>query len=275
MSSHDLRAAWDATLPSSAVHRRVLENILAAAAAPEREEPPMKRTFFTRSAALALAAALALGVTALAAWHLTAHGVTALEAPGRTAQEVTLYDLPPLPFDRAAYAAYAESPANDGSAIPREYTYGGERVFFPDEAAFTKTTGVPIPHEEDLSLAVFSVMDQEPLVHQISFDATATLDGRSCRLMGAFATEGIFGYHYGQEMPVYDSFEYAPGHRAYLLEYHNEETDVRLYWFLFAENGIFYRIPLTDGTQVYDPALTPESADMDFYRAVMASLAAE
>ena len=203
------------------------------------------------------------------------HGVTALEAPGRTAQEVTLYDLPPLPFDREAYAAYAESPANDGSAIPREYTYGGERVFFPDEAAFTKTTGVPIPHGEDLSLTIFSVMDQEPLVHQVSFDATATLDGRSCRLMGAFATEGIFGYHYGQEMPVYDSFEYAPGHRAYLLEYRNEETDVRLYWFLFAESGIFYRIPLTDGTQVYDPALTPESADMDFYKAVMASLAVE
>ena len=277
MKRNDIRKAYDATLPDEITRQRVLQGILSVASAQSPERETMKRKTIKRATLIALAAALVLGVTALAAERYIAR-IVMTKARGSGVEETVLGEIAPKAFDDEAYAAYAASRAGKGDSAPANYPFGGgEWVFFPDETTFTETTGVDIPHTDDLTLSLFNVK-RDDLTNSASFTATAALGGKSCLLHGNFAVENkldekYLGTDWSQQYELYDSFGYSPGRSAEILEYVNEEDDIHLYWFIFCENDVYYSIELSNGTQEYDPALTPKTADMDFYKAIMAALA--
>ena len=277
MKRNDIRKAYDATLPDEITRQRVLQGILSVASAQPPERETMKRKTIKRATLIALAAALVLGVTALAAERYTAR-IVMTKVRGSGVEETVLGEIAPKAFDDEAYAAYAASRAGKGESVPSNYPFGGgEWVFFPDETTFTEKTCVEIPHTDDLTLRLFNVK-RDDLTNSVNFTATASLDGKSCLLHGNFAVENALnekylGTDWSQQYELYGSVEYAPGHSAEILEYVNEENDIHLYWFIFCENDVYYNIQLSNGTQNYDPDLTPKTADMDFYQAIMAALA--
>ena len=278
MKRNDIRKAYDATLPDEFTRQRVLQSILSAVSAQPPERTIMKHRSIQRAALVALAAALVLGVTALAAERYTAR-ISMTKGRGSGVEETVLGEIAPKPFDDEAYAAYAASRAGRGDTAPSGYPFGGgEWIFFPDEETFTEVTGVDIPHADDLTLSLINTK-RDDLTNSVMFTATASLDGQSCLLHGNFVVESESGEKYlgsfwDQQYELYDSFEYAPGHNAEILEYADGENDIHLYWFIFCENDIYYNIYLNNGSQEYDPNLTPETADMEFCKNVMAALAA-
>ncbi|MBQ9458797.1 MAG: hypothetical protein IJU66_02585 [Oscillospiraceae bacterium] len=239
MKRNDIRAAYDATLPDEITRQRVLQGILSAASAQPPERETMKRKSFKRAALIALAAALVLGVTALAAgrqpfrffvWN--ASGEQEIDALGEVSS---------VAFDFDGFRAYAEA---QGS---------GQWVFFPDAQTFEDATGVRLSTNPDAEVSLITAR-AAPESAYVFLYLYVCVDGSLERLQGTIFTSNeaaadirLNKSYYSVGSDACETYRYAPDRSAIFTTRHTEENTFCAAYFI--ESDIFYAYHFTESLE--------------------------